>query len=151
MLLNAVKPLSVLRYVNHHQQLRYRLTDVRHSDIINDGTVDVDLLVEHVSQGSFSGTEKKKKLSQLVRGHLSSRHDPLQLTNGHDFLALLGIALRSDLGRRLPPQTWQSEVQIHFRLAYSEEDFVQSGVFEAIVRWQTENPPYKVLKAHLAS
>jgi hypothetical protein len=151
MIFGAVKPLSILRYINHHQGLRYRLTDVRHSDIVNDGVVEVDLLIEHVSRGAFSSAEKKERLGRLVKGHLGSQHNPLQITNGHDFLALLGITLRSKLGKRLPPQTWQSEVQIHFRLAYSEEDFFQSGVFQAIVEWQNENPPYIILKPRLTS
>jgi hypothetical protein len=151
MIFEAVKPLSILRYVNHHQQLRYRLSDVRHSDIVNDNAVEVDLLVEHVSHGAYSSVNKKQKLRQLITGHLGNQHNLLQLTNGHDFLALLGIALRNKLGKRLHPQTWQSEVQIHFRLAHSEEDFCRSGVFKAIVEWQNENIPYVILKPHLTS
>jgi hypothetical protein len=145
----AAKPLSVLRYLNHHQNLRYKLTNVRHSEIVDDCAIEVDLLVEHVSQGAFGSVQKKQQLKDLVSGHLNRHFDLLQLTNGHDFLAMLGIALRDKLGKRLLPQTWQSEVQIHFRLAYSEADFVQSGVFKAIVAWQRENPPYIILKPRL--
>jgi hypothetical protein len=151
MIFAAVKPLSVLRYVNHHQQLRYKLNNVRHDDIVNDGLVDIDLLIDHVSKGAFSDAEKKDKIKQLVKGHLGSQQNLWQLTNGHDFLALLGIALRSKLGKRLPPQTWQSEIQIHFRLAHSESEFAQSGTFKAIVDWQNENKPYIILKPSLMS
>jgi hypothetical protein len=147
----ATKPLSVLRYVNHNQGLRYSLKGIRHADIVTDSIVEVDLLVEHVSTGSFAGMERKQKLRQLVKGHLGGQFDPQQLTNGHDFLAMLGIALRSRFGKRLPPQTWQSEVQIHFRLAYSEEDFLRSSVFKAIVQWQNDNRPFVILKPHLTS
>jgi hypothetical protein len=151
LIFSAVKPLSVLRYLNHHQNLRYKLSDVKHDEIVSSGVVVVDLLVEHVSRGTFSNPEKKRKLSHLINGHLSGQHHPLQLTNGHDFLALLGLALRDKLGKRLPPQTWRSEVQIHFRLAYSEEDFVKSSVFKAILEWQNENRPYIILKPNLVS
>jgi hypothetical protein len=151
LLLAATKPLSVLRYVNHHQNLRYRLSGVRHIEIVDNGVVEVDLLVKHVSQGAFGSKQNKQRLKQLIQGHLNSPYDPLQLTNGHDFLAMLGIALRDKLGKRLLPQTWQSEVQIHFRLAYSEEDFMRSGVFKAIVKWQENNTPYIILKSHLTS
>ena len=146
-----MKPLSILRYLNHHQGLRYKLSDVRHGDVVSEGVIEVDLLVEHVSRGAFSHADKKQRLRQLINGHLGSQHNLLQLTNGHDFLALLGLALRDKLGKRLPPQTWQSEIQIHFRLAHSEEDFVRSGVFRAIIEWQNENRPYIILKPHLHS
>jgi hypothetical protein len=151
MIFKATKPLSLLRYLNHHQGLRYKLSDIRHSEVVNHGVIDIDLLVEHVSRGAFSAADKKATLGQLVKGHLESQHNLLQITNGHDFLALLGLALRDKLGKRLPPHTWKSEVQIHFRLAHSEEDFVRSGVFKAILEWQHENQPYIVLKPHLSS
>jgi hypothetical protein len=147
----SAKPLSVMRYVNHNQRLRYSLRNIRHEQVVTGCVVEVDLLVEHVSTGAFSNAERKQRLRQLVRGHLGNQFDPLQLTNGHDFLAILGIALRDKFGKRLPPQTWRSEVQMHFRLAYSEEDFVRSDVFKAIVQWQNDNRPYVILKPHLTS
>jgi hypothetical protein len=151
LIFKAVKPLSILRYVNHHQKLRYRLSNVRHDDVVSDGEVDISLLVDHVSTGAYSSAAKKQALERLIAGHVGSKHDSLQLTNGHDFFALLGIALRDKLGKRLPPQSWRSEVQIHFRLAYSDQDFIRSGVFNAIIAWEKENPPYVILKPHLSS
>jgi hypothetical protein len=143
---DATRPLSILRYLNHHQNLRYRLTEIRHDEIARDSRVEIDLLVEHVSKGAFNGKDKKDKLRTLVTNHLQNEMDPLQLTNGHDFLAMLGLSLRDKFGKRLRPQTWQSEVQIHFRLAYSESDFARSDVYKAILKWQDNNHPYIILK-----
>lgn len=116
---------------------------------MDNSTIVVDLLIDHVSTGAFGSPERKHQLRQLVTGHLGNSYDFLQLTNGHDFFAMLGIALREKFGKRLGPQTWQSEVQIHFRLAYSEEDFSRSDVFKAILQWQDEYHPYIILKPSL--
>jgi hypothetical protein len=151
MVFGAIKPLSILRYLNEHRGLRYKLAKIRHDAIVVDSVVDTTFLVEHVSQGAFSDPAKKQGLETLIKGHLSSQQDPLQLTNGHDFFALLGIALRDKIGRRLDPQSWRSEVQIHFRLTYSEQDLIRSAVYRAIVEWEKENPPYLILKRHLVT
>lgn len=145
----ATRPLSILRYLNEYQNLRYSLQRIRHDEISADSKIDVDLLVPHVSQGAFSSATKQDWLKTLIKNHLSAKHEAKQLTNGHDFCAALGLALRDKFGKRVPPQTWRSEVQIHFRLAYSEEDFARSDVFKQILQWQKDNPPFVILKASL--
>ena len=67
LIFKAVKPLSVLRYVNHHQRLRYKLSNVRHDDVVSDGEIDISLLVDHVSTGAFSPAAKKQALERLIK------------------------------------------------------------------------------------
>jgi Protein of unknown function (DUF4435) len=149
LLYEACKPLSVFRYLSHTQNLEYRLSQVRHHEICNGASVDADLLIEHVSSGRFGAENKKQEMKRLVRNHTAREFDFQQLTNGHDFLTMLGILLQGKLGDRKPPQAWGSEIEIHFRLAFSEEDFVVTPFFAAILQWQNENKPYLILKAAL--
>jgi hypothetical protein len=146
---NACKPISVFRFLSHGQDLGYRLDQVKHREICADSLVDVDLLIEHVSTGRLSSGQKKQEMKQLVRNHLTQEFDFHQITNGHDFCALLGLALQSRLAERKPPQAWSSEVEIHFRLAFSENDFVRMPLYEEILGWQLENKPFVILKASL--
>ncbi len=146
-LLEACKPLSVLRYVSHSQDLGYRLNRIQHREICRDCLVDVDLLVEHVSTGRFSETARKSHIKRLIQNHCQQQYDAHEITNGHDFLSMLGLALQTKLAARLPPQTWGSEVEVHFRLAFSEDDFVRTPLCAAILRWQADNEPYIILKA----
>jgi hypothetical protein len=146
----ACKPLSVFRYLSHTQRLGYRLTHVRHHEICSPAEmIDLELLVEHVSSGRFALQNKKQEITRLIRNHTAREFDFQQLTNGHDFFAMLGIALQGKFGDRRPPQAWGSEVEIHFRLAFSEEDFAVTPLFFAISDWQKENKPYFVLKISL--
>jgi hypothetical protein len=148
-LFDACKPLSVFRYLSHRQSLGYQLDQIRHYEISADWTVDLDLLVEQVSSGPFAAENKKQATKRLLRDHVAQEFDLLQITSGHDFLAMLGLALQGKLGDRRADQAWASEVEVHFRLAFSEEDFVRTPLFFAILNWQAENEPYVVLKASL--
>ncbi|MBB1092415.1 DUF4435 domain-containing protein [Rhodopseudomonas palustris] len=147
-LLERCKPLSVLRYVNHTQSLGYRLSQVRHREFIKDGVVDLDELITNVSSGKLA--KNAPTLRSLVDSHVRMQYDLYQLTNGHDFLAFLGVDLQGRLGDRKPPQAWGSEVEIHFRLAFSEGDFVKRPLFRAVLAWEQDNPPYQILKMSLS-
>ncbi|MGY4568400.1 hypothetical protein ACVWY5_001470 [Bradyrhizobium sp. USDA 3256] len=145
----ACKPLSMLRHISHTQKLGYRLDRVSHRDVCIDSAIDAGLLIEHVSTGRHGGDQRKREIARLIQNHVARQTDFEQLTNGHDFLTMLGLALQSKIGDRRPPQAWASEVEIHFRLAFSEEDFVRGPLFPAILVWQDENVPYLILKASL--
>jgi hypothetical protein len=90
---DALKPISVLRFVNHHQKLRYRLSRIRHHVVAPDTVVDIDVLVDNVSTGAFDSTGQKQTLKNLILAQAKCEFDARQLTNGHDFLTMLGVAL----------------------------------------------------------
>ncbi|MCA1381459.1 DUF4435 domain-containing protein [Bradyrhizobium sp. BRP23] len=144
----CAKPLSVLRYISVTQNVKLPMKRVKHHEISKDAAVDIDLLIDSVAIGPHAA--KAASLKTLVLNHVKKEFDKLQLTNGHDFLAMLGLALQSRLGDRKIQQTWGSEVEIHIRLAYSDEDFLASSIFVAILAWQDENLPYVILKSSLS-
>jgi hypothetical protein len=149
--IGSLRPLSILRFVNVKEDLGYKLDDINHVRICvpQGDVIDIDLMIEHVSEGRFSAADAKNKLREKVVAYMRRDFDLQQLTNGHDFFAILGIALRNRLGGRLPPQTFGSEVEMHFRLGYSHEEFGQTQVFRAICDWEDENQPYVILKPNL--
>lgn len=144
-LMHSIKPLSVLRYANELRKLRYSLNRLDLEDFFDGETLDVDRMIEAVSLGAF-GTEEHKR---VLRGHIDELMlldlDVLQLTNGHDFLAALGIALREHIGSRKVPQTWRSEVEMHLRFGLTSEDFATTGAYAAIRDWERATG-YGVLK-----
>jgi hypothetical protein len=88
-------------------------------------------------------------LLSLISAHANQEYDLKQLTNGHDFYVMLGLALRQKLGKRREAQTWGSEIAMHFRLAYSEEEFKRANTFKLIIEWQNDNKPFVILKSSL--
>jgi hypothetical protein len=144
----ACKPISILRYAIYSHNLGYKLDEVDFLQFWVDDAVDIDRLIERVSFGS-SDAQEKASLRALAAQYVGQSFDLRQLTAGRDFLTMLGLALQGKLGDRGPEQTVASEIELHFRLAFSEDDFVRTPLFLAILDWQSENQPYLILKRSL--
>lgn len=135
-LLLALKPLSVLRYANERHQLGYKLEGLELDTFFDGSATDIPRMVDHVSRGSFSSPAHKASLRGHIEQYLDAELDLWQLTNGHDFMAALGIALRARLGNRHPSQTWRTEVERHLRLAVDANDLHGVGTLPLIEEWQ---------------
>ena len=136
-LMHSIKPLSTLRYANELRKLRYNLKRLNLEDFFDGDTLDIDRLIDVVSVGAFGSEEHKK----VLRGHMDELMaldlDVLQLTNGHDFLAALGIALREQIGSRKVPQTWRSEIEMHLRFGLTADDFISTVAYVEICEWES--------------
>ncbi|MCW2370328.1 DUF4435 domain-containing protein [Sphingobium sp. B11D3D] len=146
----CLKPLSCLRYVNQRDQLGYKLDRVDLEVFFNGHILDLNAMIDHVSQGRFSSDECKTSLRSRVEHFMGVDFDLWQLTNGHDLIAAIGIALRDRLGERRPPQTWRSEVERHLRLTFDVSDFRELGMLARIQVWETARPGKVVLRPGLA-
>jgi len=99
-----------------------------------------------VSWGAFCDAAAKARLKDHIARYAASNMDLHQATCGHDFCAALGIALREVAGARRPPQTWQSEIEMHFRLAFDLGHFRETSAHAAVISWEAENAPYRILR-----
>lgn len=145
-LLSALKPLSALRFANEKHGLGYSLTQLEHDKFFDGATVDIEKLIEYVSWGKFSSTAQRDALRSHIQRYATAPIDLIQMTCGHDFCAALGIALRAQLGSRKSPQTWRSEIEMHFRLALDFGHLKETGVVAALSSWEAANEPYRVLR-----
>jgi hypothetical protein len=143
--IDLLSPISALRFANQRHSLRYNLQNIKHDDFCDGYSCDIDRLVDHVSSGRFNTAVHKKFLKEKIVESCCLDHSPLQLTSGHDFCAVLGIALRDKLGSRRIPQTLRGEVETHLRLTYDRADFEVSCVKSFCAKWQLENPSYILL------
>jgi len=145
-LLQGLKPLSALRFANERHELGYYLKDLEHDTFFDGRIVDVTAMIDHVSVGRFSSPDYKTNLRQYVGRYTAAEFDLWQFTNGHDFVAGLGLALRELLGSRRHPQTWRVEVERHLRLTFDRDDFDRIGCLPQISEWETRSG-YRVLRA----
>jgi len=146
MILKAIKPLSILRYANEIRRLRYDLTRLK-MDVFFDGhSVNIDKMIDEVSFREFEDKVYKDALRLRISEIVDLDFDLLQLTNGHDFIAALGLALRDRVGNRRPPQTWGSEVEMHLRFGLLTEEFASTLAHQAISNWENSSNGFKVLR-----
>lgn len=135
-ILIALRPLSALRFANIRHNLRYSLGSLNHEEFFDGVDVDLEALISHVSLGKFNSEANKAVLRQHIARYCQADFDLWQFTNGHDFFAALGIALRSRIGNRKNPQTWRSEVEKHLRLTFDINDLDGIGCLPKVLEWQ---------------
>lgn len=134
-LMHALKPLSAARYASVRYGMQYSFEGVDHRAFFDGYVVDIDSLVDHLSQGRFSDPASRQALRERIDQFVESDIDLWQVTNGHDLMAAIGIALRQRLGNRAYPQTWRSEVEKHLRLTFDPNDFDEAGLRAKVIAW----------------
>ncbi len=144
--MNSIKPLTALRFANVKHNLGYSLNQLDLDAFFDGSTINVVTMIDHVSRGQRSTPAAKAALQAHVNRYNASAIDLYQATSEHDFCAALGLLLRNVAERRRDAQTWRSEVELHFRLAYDREHFSETDPFRALQAWETANHPYKVLR-----
>lgn len=148
-LLQDLKPLSCLRYVNERDQRGYKLDQVDLESFFDGHSIDMNAMIDHVSGGRFGTAEHKAELRSRVEHFMAVDLDLWQLTNGHDLIAAIGIALRDRLGKRRAPQTWRAEVERHLRLAFDVSDFRGLGMVAKVQAWEAARAGKVILRPGL--
>lgn len=134
-LLELLRPLSALRYANVKQNLRYKLSELELHKFFDGRTLDIDAMIEEASKGAHSHKAAKNALRAHIDHYVAINFDLWQLTNGHDLISALGIALQGRVGDRLVQQAKRSEVEKHLRLTFDHADFQASGLAKRIGDW----------------
>ena len=143
--LEALRPLSALRYANQRHNLRYRLGDLDLADFYDGIRIDVDSMINAASTGKFNDPKSRTNLKEHVQKYANADYDLHQFISGHDVCAAIGVCLRSHLGQRRLAQTLRSEIEMHLRLSIHRPDLDETGLSSRIVAWELENKPYRVL------
>lgn len=144
-LLEALKPVSAARLLNKRGAILSSLKRVDVSACLTGFSVDVVAFVSCIPARPPLSVEQRRHLVSQINNVAKLKYDLKQLTNGHDFCCALGVALRSELGSRKVVHTWGSEIEAHFRLLMSDNEFRATKVANDLVQWQRDNAPYQVL------
>jgi Protein of unknown function (DUF4435) len=150
-LLSSIRPVSILRWINQHRRLGYRLRDLNFDHFFDGCQVNIDALVASVSNQKFSGPQHQQRLKALINNYVTREYNIYQLTSGHDFCQALGIALRALLGTRKPSQTYGSEIELHLRLTVNLADMIATGLIQKIQEWEDANPGYHIMPSETPS
>lgn len=136
LMLEALKPLSALRYANFKKNLRYDLSRIEIYKFFNGHAINIEKMIEEVSKGKFGSKEYKDILRGHIDNYMSAELDLWHFTNGHDLICAVGISLQGRIGDRAIPQTKRVEVERHLRLAFDFADFHACGLAGKILSWE---------------
>lgn len=142
--LYAAMPLALFKLCSLRKDLRLSFKSFRHDDFTQlDLSTDENKVGGALLERSIAGVTIDKLMSWFIQERARD-HDLLQVVNGHDVSAMLGISLRDLLASKRREQTWASEVESGLRLTYTEADFWDSQLYALLAGWQKSNPPYRI-------
>jgi hypothetical protein len=151
--LDCCFPIACLRFVNDRHRLYLKFKGLKFENFfdIKSLVVDEKALLDCVLKNTPRSVNKQdleKKLSVVRR----QSRDLATFCNGHDATQVISLGLRECFASLVfrngspDPRASQAEIQKDLRLAFGRDEFVESGLFDKICRWQEANPPYTILR-----
>lgn len=136
--------IAYCRLANHRNQLMLNFKKLDFQFVSDKLSLDRESMLECIIKNSHAPGCDIKALDRIYSKIVEEAHDPLQLCNGHDVAAILGIALRKLLADRPKQQTWSSEVSSDIRLAFGENEFNKTRLYEKLLDWERANKKYSL-------
>jgi hypothetical protein len=146
-ILNGLKPISVAKLLNKRGHIPHKLKGIDVAICFGGFSVNLGAYIGAIQSRPPLTADQQRHLFAQITNANRVEYDLLQITNGHDFCSAFGVALRNDLGDRREVHTWGSEIEAHFRLALTDDEFRELSVCQGLLAWQVENAPYAVLGA----
>ena len=151
-ILDTASQIGASRVVSLQRNVRVCFRDMKMEEFVDGSTL--QLLEEEFYHGlirrspnSSCGAQQLKTWSGALIREASRRGlSKAFLCQGHDVAAMLGLALRSVLGRRTSSQTWGSEVETGLRLAFSRSEFEITNLYGTMKEWENRNTPFILLR-----
>lgn len=150
LLLQIALPIGYLRWLASPGRycLALRFEGIELNKLINWNTLQIELeaffrAVRNNSQNRDLSDDICKEVQKLVHDNL---HDPWHICCGHDLIQILTIGLKRVFGSRRAKRKRYEEIESDLRLAYEKADFIATQLYDSIVKWEIENPKYRILQ-----
>jgi hypothetical protein len=139
--LHAAEPVARVRWLNEDKDLRLNFKRLTYT-FINRETLACDepAMVDELLAASPYARCQRARLVSLMDAARNHAKDLLQLCNGHDVAAIVGITLRHILSDRRDMHTWASEIEAGLRLAFDREAFSSTGIYRNLKAWSAARP-----------
>ncbi len=101
----------------------------------------IDALKDHSQRHDIDSSWLAREATTMA----DPRHDPWQVSCGHDLLEILSFAMRHTIAGHDAREVKRDVLERSLRLAYEQAHFERSELARAIYAWEAAHPPYRVL------
>lgn len=143
-LLSTLKPLACLRLLNVRHRWRLKLRELRLYNYFDGSIFQIETLIDEILKGR--DRPSKSDVIRMLSVCEENENDLLQLSNGHDVCAGLGVMLQGPLGSRPISGSKPSEIEMMLRLSFDSDCLRAMPFFAAVKDWEQENRPYVVFR-----
>ncbi|MEH2281132.1 MAG: DUF4435 domain-containing protein [Nostoc sp.] len=153
-LLESCMSVGYLVWVSQSDGLNLKFDGIEFSKFVDSQTLKINelKLITEVINKSQAYSLTNEDIQKRLTNKKSSSHDPWQVCRGHDLVEILSIGLRKAIGSNtaidVKPNSDESKNTLEgiLLLAYEEIYFYETQLYSEIRLWETNNPPFKVLR-----
>ena len=148
-LLQQAALVSALLWHSIRSGLRLCFDELEAKEYVVESTLTVDIpkLLGHVKNKSQRHDLPDDQLAVGIQQRLTEGADIWQLVRSHDVIDILSFALRKTLGTWKALDITPERLEQGLRLAYLEDDFSQTRLFDQIRQWEVAHIPFRVLRS----
>ena len=146
-ILNETSQVGYLLWHSNANKLGLDFSNLKVKEFMDRTTVvtSVQSLIQHIKNKSSRHDLATEQLLNGLNQRRGMSDDLWQVARGHDFVECLGYAFRYAWGN-VPAQSVTFErLEQCLRLAFPEQEFAATGLFQRIREWERNNSPYQIL------
>ena len=139
--------IGYLRWVSLRHKLDLRFEGLDFNRFVNRDNLQVDQrkLIEALRDHSQRHDIESSWVVREAAALFDVRHDPWQVSCGHDMLEILSFAMRHTIAGHDAREVKRELLERGLRLAYEQTYFEGTELVRAIRAWETAHPPFCVL------
>ncbi len=141
-------PIGILRLISAKKGLRLNFKEINYEKFIDKDNleIDIDRLIRILIESAESPLKDAELRSYYDKQILQQEElDRSQVCCGDDLIAVIYIGLRKVLGTVEKKFACRKYIASALRLAFDSEDLKKTRLYNCIMEWEVNNPPYKVL------
>ncbi|SRR6266478_342623 len=145
-LLEAAVEIGYLLWHSQKEGVGLTLSNLEVREFIDRDSLRVDTakLVQHAINKSSRHDLEANELASGILRRRSECMDLWQVCRGHDFVAVLGYALRYAWANQPAHEVTNERLELSLRLAYPSAEFFATDLCARIREWECRNVPFRI-------
>ena len=141
-------PVAYLRLHSLRNDLNLRFEGINYAAWVDRSSFEfnIDRLITEIRNRSQRHDIQPENLHVAIKELEQSNLDQREICNGADLVEILSVGLRSALGTNNATAVSGEVLRRSLRLAYSDQDFIQSSLYAQIKAWEARVAVFRVLR-----
>lgn len=151
-LLEAIKYFGILMCYSEKYNLGLKFKDLECQDFINTKTLKFDLelfisILKKKTNPELFLADPFENLISIIERELKNEKNLWLICRGHDITKLIFFILHNIIGKQFVRRDLieVDQLERELRMAYDNNLFKKSRLYQSIKEWEENNPPFKVL------
>ncbi|MCY4225682.1 MAG: DUF4435 domain-containing protein [Bacteroidetes bacterium] len=150
-LVEAATWIGAMRLYSYNQNLDLKFKDIRYRKFIDPKVLSIKIH-EFVQQVLNHSQRNDLDVDSIVEELISIRQSCVNhwhLCLGKDMIEILSLGLKSRLGTKRAQDVRPEMIKKYLRMSFHHNDFHCSSLSQDIIKWESMNPDYRVLKSYM--